>query len=340
MVNDTTMSRYMFNSRKRDKDESLSSYVAALRQLSEFCEFGDTLSDMLHDRLVLGANHEKHQQRLLSEPDLTYAKSLEIACTMEATEKDTQEPVLFMENNSRRRGHRGSAPQNPTPHHVPSHQKTTCYRCRGNHLASSCRFIKAECQACHKKGHIARACRSKSQQQKGSQGQPRPRDRALYTGEANTNPPEPADTAYTMFTVRDPSTPPFTAKVELCGQKIRMEIDTGSAQSITSEQMYNDLVKAGCQLSLENMDSKLITCTGECLPVLGQVMVDVCINQQSARLALVVVKGEGPSLIGRIWLMKLKFDWSQVNKIDGTSDCELDQICPSILPFSRDIKEF
>jgi len=53
--------------------------------------------------IVLGENHEKLQQRLLSEPDLTFDKSLQIARMMEAAEKDTQQlksqqnTVLFVD---------------------------------------------------------------------------------------------------------------------------------------------------------------------------------------------------------------------------------------------------
>ena len=57
-----------------------------------------------------------------------------------------------------------------------------------------------------------------------------------------------------------PSTPPLQTEVELCGQEISM---AGAAQSIASEQTYEDLVKAGCELTLEKMDSKLMMCTSE-----------------------------------------------------------------------------
>ena len=87
-----TLQRYKFNSRKRGKDEFISDYVAALRKLSEFCLFGERLNDiLLRDRLILGVNHKKLQHRLLSEPDVTFAKSLQIARTMEAAEKNTQQ---------------------------------------------------------------------------------------------------------------------------------------------------------------------------------------------------------------------------------------------------------
>ena len=43
--------RYRFNSRSRRAGESVAAYVAELRHLSEHCEFGMTLNEMLRDRL-------------------------------------------------------------------------------------------------------------------------------------------------------------------------------------------------------------------------------------------------------------------------------------------------
>ena len=85
------MQRFKFNKRNQGRDESIASYVAALRQLSEFCEYGATLEEMLRDRLVCGVNNEKIQLRLLAEPDLTYARSLQLAQAMEIAEKDRQQ---------------------------------------------------------------------------------------------------------------------------------------------------------------------------------------------------------------------------------------------------------
>ena len=46
-----TMERYNFNSCLCNKGESISNYVAELRQLTEHCDFGVILEDMLRDRL-------------------------------------------------------------------------------------------------------------------------------------------------------------------------------------------------------------------------------------------------------------------------------------------------
>ncbi len=61
--------------------------MAALRALAEHCSYGASLNGMLRDRIVCGINHDKIQQRLLAEKDLSYAKALELANSIEAGEK-------------------------------------------------------------------------------------------------------------------------------------------------------------------------------------------------------------------------------------------------------------
>ena len=51
-----TFERFKFNTRYRHSDESITKFIAELRLLSEFCDFGDMLDDMIRDRLVCGTN--------------------------------------------------------------------------------------------------------------------------------------------------------------------------------------------------------------------------------------------------------------------------------------------
>ena len=48
--------------RNRKLGESISQYMAELRRLSQYCEYGDSLESMLRDRLVCGVNHDRTQQ--------------------------------------------------------------------------------------------------------------------------------------------------------------------------------------------------------------------------------------------------------------------------------------
>ena len=62
-----TVQRSRFNSLYRKSGESVSTFVAELRALAEFCNFGDSLDDMIRDRIVCGIMNSKIQQKLLSE---------------------------------------------------------------------------------------------------------------------------------------------------------------------------------------------------------------------------------------------------------------------------------
>ena len=44
--------RFQFNTRKQHAGESIAEYVAVLRKAAEYCSYGDSLSEMLRDRLV------------------------------------------------------------------------------------------------------------------------------------------------------------------------------------------------------------------------------------------------------------------------------------------------
>ena len=106
-----TMQRYKFNTRTRTVGESIATYVAALRELAQHCEFKETLSDMLRDRLVCGVNHKGITNRLLAEKDLTFDKALELAQAMESAERDTQH--LQSTQQQPQDVHHSAVPQKP-----------------------------------------------------------------------------------------------------------------------------------------------------------------------------------------------------------------------------------
>ena len=81
--------RFRFHKRNQLEGETVSSYLAELKKLSLYCEFGTNLNDALRDRLVCGLHNELIQKRLLSEPDLPLVKASEIALAREAAAKDT-----------------------------------------------------------------------------------------------------------------------------------------------------------------------------------------------------------------------------------------------------------
>lgn len=63
-----------------------------------------------------------------------------------------------------------------------------------------------------------------------------------------------------------------------------MQIDTGASFSAVSEETFKGLIINGQDLPLEGFTSHLQTYSGDCLPVLGKVKVNVRVNGQEAVL--------------------------------------------------------
>ena len=64
------------NSRQHATSETVAEYAAALCKLAELCNFGDTLNEILCDRLVCGIANATVQKCLLTEPELTFTKAV------------------------------------------------------------------------------------------------------------------------------------------------------------------------------------------------------------------------------------------------------------------------
>ena len=140
--------RFHFHKRDQAVGESITDYDAALRRLATHCRFGATLEEVLRDRLVCGLRHENIQRRLLSEVELTYAKAMDIARSMEAADKNTKS---FKPSDPAIRSFSSQSPR--------TKERRPCYRCgRSAHDPAECKFKDAECHHCGKRGHIAPAC--------------------------------------------------------------------------------------------------------------------------------------------------------------------------------------
>ena len=138
--------RFHFHKRDQAVGESITDYDAALRRLATHCRFGETLEEVLRDRLVCGLRHENIQRRLLSEVELTYSKAMDIARSMEAADKNTKS---FKPSDSAIRSFSSQPPR--------TRERRPCYRCgRLAHDPAECKFKDAQCHHCGKRGHIAR----------------------------------------------------------------------------------------------------------------------------------------------------------------------------------------
>ena len=88
-----------------------------------------------------------------------------------------------------------------------------------------------------------------------------------------------------------------------------MELDTGAAMSLISESTQKSLFP---DITLCLSEVTLRTYTSEVVSVKGELDIHAKYEQQSCYLSLLVVHGSGPSLIGRDWMSKIRFNWADI----------------------------
>ena len=145
--------RFKSHSRIRKPGESVAKYVAELRSLTEFCNFGNSLELMIRDRLVCGINDAAIQTRLLADTELTYDKAVSIALTGTQSVRELrvkqESGVTHQQQSVHKTGVQLSSSQASPVSGV------TCFRCgwRG-HTVVKCRVKRdVVCHLCGKRGH-------------------------------------------------------------------------------------------------------------------------------------------------------------------------------------------
>ena len=326
--------RYKFHQRSQREEESVSQFMAAIRKLSEHCEFGTFLNDAIRDRFVCGLHSRNIQEKLLTESNLTAKKALEVATSMEAAGKQSlqfhETPRVQRVEVSKRQGR--------------------CYRCgKSNHLSDACFYASAKCHVCREPGHIRKMCpklqagRNRGKRDKGRLANTEKRKEkpscvnCVYSKDETEEHSLSGDElpVYTLNSVGSASLKPgsegFALKVKLDGRSTSMILDTGAAVCIMPERLYLSLWKSK---PLEKPDLRLKACGGQSLTILGKATVVVEHEGQRAILPLYVLKIDGPALFGRNWLSQIRLNWENIGFVSKeTTQRDLERLLESSQAF-------
>ena len=112
-----------------------------------------------------------------------------------------------------------------------------------------------------------------------------------------------------LFNVGAEACRPIKVEVRIGDSPLIMEVDTGAAVSIISQQEYKSKFS---QYKLCKSDIILKTYTSEMMKVVGEITVYVNYQDQEVELDLVVIEGGGPALLGRNWLSDHILNWHEI----------------------------
>ena len=257
--------------------------------------------------MVCGLCSEATQKKLLLEADLTLARAVDLARSMEAAAQSTHSlkngsdlAVGFAESQCRSSAAVGQP----------------CYRCgKPGHTAMQCSFKEATCHNCGKKGHLARVCRGGKKPSKGPGVSRQANVVDKQTSEVEEFHSEDS-ISYTMHHLGNRASLPYKAVVQINQQLVEMEIDTGAAVSIISRENWRALFP---RKSLSKASVTLRTYTAQPIALVRQVDVEVHYRSYKGILKLYVVEENGPTLLGQDWSAKIQLDRSSIKAVAASA---------------------
>ncbi|XP_064468546.1 uncharacterized protein K02A2.6-like [Ornithodoros turicata] len=299
--------RAKFHVRKQKEGETISEFAAALKHLAQTCKFGATLEEVMRDRFVTGLSRIDIQKCLFAEDEsLTLKRALEKALSLEQASKNATDCHSDMSANQQIQRLRSEGKNFPSKHK----QRRGGYRCGGEgHESKDCRYRNFACFKCGKRGHIQAACMSKVKELRFPKAKSVKPIRNLSS--------ENHEDSFSHLRALKGTASPICFDMTVEGQLLKMELDTGAAVSVVSENVYKELLQ---HKTLEHTDVVLRTYTEEATKPLGVVVVNVDYKSKHYSLPLHVLDKSGPSLIGRDWLRHIRLDWSVLHKLNAVEN--------------------
>ncbi|PIK55509.1 hypothetical protein BSL78_07590 [Apostichopus japonicus] len=329
--------RRKFLRRDQQPGESTADYVVQLKQLSLNCSYGNKLDENLRDRFISGLREEPTALKLMekvSEKDtFTFNQTVEFALSRESTfegaramrsETTSTSPMTNVNTVQRKQG--------------PNSNKAStrrCYRCGRNHNSDECWFKNTKCRKCSKIGHIERVCRSKRSQpenwrkqqshqkkenKQSDSGHHETKSKTVNKLDDNmevqraTSNGQSESYNYTMFKLSEGKAmnndnSAIYVPVEIEGNIVNMEIDTGSGVSMIPISYYEKYLK---HIPLLPGDKQFTSFTGQSVNPSGKVYVNVKYGNYDGKLRLYVVDCTEFYLLGREWLSMIPLDWKSL----------------------------
>lgn len=290
---------YRFHQRKQNEGETVQQYVAALHKLSIHCKFGDYLKTALRNQFVFGLLNKKAQARLLERKDLDFDAAVQIAITMELSEKSSEQMkagsststgIDYLKAGKKPPGkntgdkkvkfdskkYSGQSSYNSRAK-FDTKTNIKCFRCGKPHLANKCTLSRdVRCNNCGKQGHLGAVC---------------------FYKKSNTNQlQEILNLEHTGH--RDK----YIRSLMVNGKPMEFEVDSGAAVTVISEL---DVARLFPRTTLHPTNLQLVSYCGRVMRSKGYITVSVKNNNIERKLNIYVVGGHRKPLLGREWLRQL-----------------------------------
>ena len=272
---------YRFHQAVQTESESVAQYANKLKRLAVHCNFGTYLTRALRDQFVGGVRSRSTRKKLLSE-DRTFDQAVKVAQADELAEKESKELLLSAERTETVQAHSISNKKNysfkggDANKAKPFEQGKTCFRCGSTqHLADKCSHTYTTCNYCKKAGHLAKVCFKKKKADSNAKAHNIVATRTDESSDSDSEINSVNGTPVTIFMKNVNSvgqkseiSPQYKLGVNINGQEVSMEIDTGSSVTLLNSSDFermggNTNVLKPATVVLKGYTGNEIKCYGE-----------------------------------------------------------------------------
>ena len=235
----------IFNERIQESGENVETYIRSLYELASRCNFGEMKEMCIRDRLVVGLRDKTLSTELQMKHDLTLETAVQLARNSEQVKQQISlqsqhVPIQAKGLDSVTKKTQKNVPNSrntssSTWKNTCGYSRTKCGRCGGNHVKNSCPAFHAECRRCHRKGHYAKFCRTKSSASK--------KVREVGLNESEKEEPFFLGDITDISSVKmeNNCNNPWIATIAVNKSKVRFKVDSGADVTVMSMDTYKKI---------------------------------------------------------------------------------------------------
>lgn len=162
--------RFKFNQRSQQFGETFDSFLTEIQKLIRTCGYGDSEDGILRDRVVIGINDTKLQEKLLGREEemdsiqvINLCRAAELARSQAKDVRGQKTGCIDSISNDRNRFQKtvSQFDKFKKKDHNSQTNKSKCPRCDWIHESNKCPAMGKTCNRCGKTNHFARMCTAK-----------------------------------------------------------------------------------------------------------------------------------------------------------------------------------
>ena len=312
-----TLDRHRFFSRAQQPGESLQQFWHTLNGLAALCDFGEVTNTLVLDMFILHMNNKKVQEKLCTEPR-EQEQALEFAIAFEEGVKRQKSYTLQTTETPK------NVKSEPVYAIEKSQNSQKCFRCGESNFTpdhiKNCTAVNYRCKFCKIAGHLEKCCNKKfPHRQKEMMKRLNARNsntqgmrRVNYIEESDASTSDDNEEQL-VLQIDGNGSKPFFLEGTMCGNYFKAIIDTGSPVSIFTKRDLQKIIGERKVVIRDMIDQeRYVDYNKRPLELLGYQFVRLEVAGVTVSKARVLVApNSGKSIIGRDWLIALRYKITQ-----------------------------